>query len=129
MDEARKPDGGLPGQNAIAAQLRAAGAEASSWRARMIARTEVHNAMTEADRGIAEELSETVGPMQKTWAASNDERTRPDHEEADGQTVDAGDQFTVGGEAMDGPGDGDAPPEQVINCRCTLLWEPKGGWG
>lgn len=33
-----------------------------------------------------------------------------------------GQPFNVGGVMMQYPGDG--PPEQVINCRCSLSWEP-----
>jgi hypothetical protein len=120
--------GGLPGQNAIAAAFLASGADMPDWRARTIARTEIHNAMTEVDREIAGKISEDVGPLVKVWAATNDERTRPDHEAADGQSRDADESFSIGGVPMDGPGDIDAPPEQTVNCRCTILWEPKGGW-
>jgi hypothetical protein len=86
--------------------------------------------MSEVDREIAMQLSDDIGPMVKVWCAASDERTRDDHSSTppDGTRVDAEDSFIVGGEEMDGPGDISAPPEQTVNCRCVLLWEPKGGW-
>lgn len=58
----------------------------------------------------------------KTWLASADERTRPDHADADGQTVRLDEQFVVGGVAMDAPGDPAAPADEVVGCRCTLTF-------
>lgn len=88
-------------------------------RARTIARTETHAAaMTgEMEAVKADGLVET-----KEWVSSNDQRTRDDHADANGQTVKLNKSFTVGGESLEYPGDPSGPPEQVINCRCILVY-------
>lgn len=53
-----------------------------------------------------------------TWNAVGDEKTRPDHMDADGQEVNLSDPFTVGGEQLDYPGDPAGSAEQTENCRC-----------
>lgn len=62
--------------------------------------------------------------MMKTWIAEEDERTRPTHRRADGQTVRATTAFRVGKARLQYPGDPSGPPEEVINCRCYIAWEP-----
>jgi len=52
--------------------------------------------------------------------------TVPDHVKADGQTVPWGQPFDVGGFAMMYPHDPEGPPQEVINCRCTMLLEVEG---
>ncbi len=94
----------------------------SRFRARMIAITEVHNASMFAS---VETANATGLQLQKEWAAVEDARTRETHRQADGQTVDMNERFTVGGYRMDRPGDPSAPAEEVINCRCTLLYHEK----
>lgn len=59
-------------------------------------------------------------PMQKTWTAIEDAVTRPDHSDADGQTVPVDQPFIVGGYECQYPGDDDLPDEEVINCRCWV---------
>jgi len=55
----------------------------------------------------------------KTWISMLDERVRPTHQKAHGQTVGVNEDFVVGN------GRGPAPgqiglPEEDINCRCTI---------
>jgi HK97 family phage portal protein len=57
----------------------------------------------------------------KEWLATMDERVRDAHAEADGQIVGMDEPFIVGGEALEYPGDPAGSPENVINCRCTVL--------
>jgi hypothetical protein len=92
-------------------------------RARRIARTETHGAAMYGQQAAAE-----ASPLefQKTWLATEDSRTRPDHAEANGQTVGLYDHFTVGGHHLFYPGDQSAPPEQIINCRCVCTFDPVG---
>jgi hypothetical protein len=59
----------------------------------------------------------------KTWLATPDDRTRETHVEADGQTVPMDGQFDVGGELLDYPGDPSGSDEEVINCRCTVIYD------
>lgn len=93
---------------------------ADGSRAESIARTEVVSASNE---GLLAAASETSLTLQKTWVATEDDRTRADHAEADGQSVGLAETFDVGGEAMQFPGDPDASAEQVINCRCVMFFE------
>jgi hypothetical protein len=58
--------------------------------------------------------------MQKEWIATLDLRTRPTHLEADGQRVDLGDPFIVGGHAADFPAAPSLPPSERYRCRCTV---------
>lgn len=63
----------------------------------------------------------------KKWVAHHDDRTRPAHREADGQTVPATDTFTVGGYRMRYPKDPSAPLHLTINCRCIMVGAKKKG--
>jgi uncharacterized protein with gpF-like domain len=62
-----------------------------------------------------------AGIEQQQWLATEDSRTRPDHADADGQVVQIGDVFLVGGEALRYPGGVNASAAQTANCRCTIL--------
>jgi uncharacterized protein with gpF-like domain len=57
------------------------------------------------------------------WLSSRDSKVRPDHAAADGQTRPVGLPFTVGGVELMYPGDPVGPPGEVVNCRCTMLFE------
>lgn len=58
--------------------------------------------------------------VQHIWMAVMDDVTREAHADADGQTVDAGESFDVGGESLMYPGDPSGSDENIINCRCAL---------
>lgn len=92
----------------------------SAARARTIARTEVISASNAGSLAMVE-LSGFTGT--KTWLATEDERTRPTHRIADGQTVKLTDRFMVGGAPLHFPGDPAGPPEEIINCRCTTTYD------
>lgn len=101
--------------------LNVTGSENWAGRAKTIAVTEVHrmaNAATQA-AAIAISNMEQTG-LDKTWIAHHDERTRPAHRNADGQTVGLYQPFVVGDSLMQYPGDPSAPAYQVINCRCSM---------
>lgn len=90
-----------------------------------IARTETHGAAEITNIAAARA---TGFALVKTWLATNDERTRDDHADADGQVVGIDEPFDVGGEELDFPGDPDGSADNVINCRCTATFElPDGG--
>ena len=95
-------------------------------RAKRIARTEVHTAFERGSYEQALEMKRLGVDLETSWGATEDQRTRPDHAEADGQTVDIGKPFIVGGERLRFPGDPRGSAKQVINCRCTALYYPKG---
>ena len=114
-------------QSKIADAIRKATAgEIGRKRAERIARTETHTAFERGSYEQAKELRTLGLDIVSEWAAVEDKRTRPDHAEADGQTVDIGKPFTVGNEAMRFPGDPRASARQVINCRCTALYYVRG---
>lgn len=97
--------------------------DSSQVRARRIARTEVISAANGAQHATASNVHSTGNPMTKTWLATFDRRTRETHLEAHGQTVAFDQQFEVGGAMLEYPGDPSGPPEEVINCRCTVTYE------
>lgn len=127
------------GQEGIAKQIAEAAPNIAKARARVIARTEVHTAAIQAAQQVADDAIE---PMNKRWISTFDHRTR-DFGEVDGKadmanhrvmnevTVGPGEMFSVprktgGHDLMTGPGDPNAPPYQVINCRCALLFRRVG---
>lgn len=107
------------GVDELAARV-AASAGLTQERAMLIARTEVIAASNAASLATASLLGEAG--MVKEWLATPDARTRETHRVADGQRVPLTDQFTVGGAALMFPGDPTGPPDQVINCRCSIAY-------
>ncbi|HEU4752007.1 MAG TPA: phage minor head protein, partial [Armatimonadota bacterium] len=103
--------------------LSATGSERWPNRATVVARTEAIGAMNagrlEAFKALAEEDPELE--LEAFWLATSDSRTRPTHRAAEGQRVPVGQPFTVGGFPLRFPGDPSGPPQEVIQCRCTLL--------
>lgn len=59
--------------------------------------------------------------LQKQWMSTLDNRTRHDHADADGQTVDEDKPFNVGGYELMYPGDPNGPGHEIYNCRCTMI--------
>jgi SPP1 gp7 family putative phage head morphogenesis protein len=90
-------------------------------RAELIARTESIGALNEAAYLYAASL-QSGAVASKEWLAHHDERTRPTHRKADGQKVPLHAPFHVGASRMMFPGDPTAPPDEVCNCRCSLLF-------
>jgi uncharacterized protein with gpF-like domain len=101
----------------VAAGVRAVIPTIARWSADAIARTETHGA---ANYGSNEAAAETGLPLRREWLAAKDERTRESHAEADGQIVGMDEPFAVGESFLMYPGDPNAPPEEVVNCRCVL---------
>jgi hypothetical protein len=56
----------------------------------------------------------------KRWVSMRDNRVRPDHVTADGQTVPIGQDFNIGGWPAAYPGDPRLPIGERINCRCGI---------
>lgn len=59
------------------------------------------------------------GTGTKTWVASGP-NPRESHSAADGQAVGFDEPFNVGGFDCMYPGDGDLPPEERVNCYCSV---------
>jgi uncharacterized protein with gpF-like domain len=99
------------------------GGAVSDSRSRTIARTETHNAATYAMQETAEQAEDQTGlTITREWVAVHDDRTREAHANADGQEVGIDEPFEVDGEELDRPGDENGSPENVINCRCTIIY-------
>lgn len=64
--------------------------------------------------------------LKRIWVATNDERTRAWHSDLDGQEVDVDEPWeNEYGEIME-PGDPNADPANVYNCRCAMRVDVKG---
>lgn len=92
----------------------------SDGRAMTIARTEIHGAL---EAGSYEQALLVDPNGKKIWLATEDERTRPTHRAADGQSVRIMQPFMVGGAPLAYPGDPAGPPGETINCRCTTIFD------
>lgn len=103
----------------LAARVSSA-AEVAAPRARTIARTEVIGA---CNAGSILTMRSSDLATAKVWLATPDTRTRLDHRIAQGQAVPLDQPFIVGGVPLDHPGDDAGPADQVINCRCTQIYD------
>jgi uncharacterized protein with gpF-like domain len=107
------------GQRGVADFVRALVPQTYRGRAEAIARTETHSA---ASFGAQEAAKETGLPLMREWVSAEDERTREDHAQANGQRVGLEDPFEVGDALLMYPGDPSGPPEHVVNCRCVTTF-------
>jgi hypothetical protein len=93
----------------------------SRYRAELIARTETTRAFNAGSLGGARALG-SFGPVEKSWISGGaDGVTRDSHIIANGQTVGINEMFALMNGQLDHPG-ADGPPEEVCNCRCSLLY-------
>ena len=106
----------------IASGIRKIAPQLSRSRAEIIARTETHAGANAGSFAAADDIGV---PMQKVWVAVEDDRTREEHRQADGQTVDMEKDFTVASEGLQFPGDPDGSAGNVIACRCACIYEAK----
>lgn len=100
--------------------------DVTETRATAIARTEVVGASNAGALTQMEEVADALGTstITKTWLATLDPRTRESHMRANGQKVPLSGRFKVGGWSMDRPhAEGQAPPKEVVNCRCTMTFD------
>jgi len=88
-------------------------------------RTFTRTAMTGAQNAGRQKQMEDAEDMgievKKKWVATLDDRTRDTHQELDGQEVPVDEPFEVEGMEIMYPGDPNAEPELVYNCRCTMI--------
>ena len=61
--------------------------------------------------------------VKKKWMATLDKRTRDSHRDLDGQIRDVDEPFDSPLGKIKFPGDPEAAPGNVYNCRCTLVYE------
>ena len=85
-------------------------------RAATIARTESIGALNAGELAAAKS-SKVV--TTKEWLSQQDDRVRDSHADLDGVEIPVDDMFDNG---CDHPGDENGDPEEVINCRCGLLF-------
>lgn len=91
-------------------------------RARAAARTEVARA---ANAGTYDTVVAAGFTGRKEWVATLDDRTRPDHREADGQRVPIHGLFALGEPPVFGlyPLDRLFPVKETVNCRCVAVYD------
>lgn len=93
------------------------GPATEGYQAERAARTEV---ISSSNHGAYDAYRDSAAST-KTWQATDDSRTRRTHNAADQQTVPMDEPFSVGGFEAQFPGDPSLPPQERVNCRCTLL--------
>jgi len=111
-------DEGL-GERDVAKLIRERTPSIAASRAQTIARTETHAA---ANFAVMESAKSTGVEMRKEWVSATDERTREAHADANGQIVALDEPFNVGGDDLMYPGDPSGSGENVINCRCAMVY-------
>lgn len=117
--------GQLDAQAKITSTLEQVWGTFSAWRAERIARTEVYTAYSHADYESAQSYSV---PMYKIWIHGfNSPLDRVGHVDLNGQKLDRDQQFINPntGQPMLHPHAQGLPAGEVINCRCSLIYEPK----
>lgn len=87
-------------------------------RLRGIVNVETETVSEEARYEAALQATANGAALVKTWRTMLDERVRPTHQDAEGQTVNAAMPFEVGGAFLRFPGDTSlgAPLKEIINC-------------
>ena len=92
---------------------------------RMFARTAMTGAQNAGRQKQMEDAEAKGIKLKKRWLASLDNRTRDTHQRLDGQEVPVKESFHVGTkhgeETIRYPGDPNADPALVYNCRCTMI--------
>lgn len=90
------------------------------------ARTTVTSAENKGRMDMLHDAAEKGVITHKVWLAAIDARTREAHAELDGEEAEIDEPFTNSiGEIMY-PGDPDADPANVYNCRCSLTYKVVG---
>lgn len=89
--------------------------EYSHYRAARTMTTSAENAGRLASYQRAEDMGIKMG---KTWLAAHDNHTRRSHRDYDGMTIPLKEEFARN---LMFPGDPDADPAEIWNCRCTMI--------
>lgn len=87
-------------------------------RAESILRTEVMRMFNLSTHNQQQRTARQVPGLMKEWVATNDDRTRPSHWNANGQRVPVDQPFIVNGFELMFPLDPAGPASETINCRC-----------
>jgi hypothetical protein len=87
------------------------------------ARTAVTSAENKGRMDMLHDAEEKGVKAEKGWLAAHDARVRESHAQVDGEFVGIDKEFSNG---LQFPGDPDGRPEEVYNCRCTLVYKVVG---
>lgn len=90
------------------------------------ARTMITGAENAGRQAAAERATEKGINITKVWVATLDMRTRHAHRFLDGQRKPIDKPFVVDGDEIMYPGDMNAKPYLLYNCRCTYITQFKG---
>ena len=95
-----------------------------------IIRTEASRAIEQSTFDSLEHAVDMGLKAKKMWVAVMDDRTRDSHQSLDGEMVEPHERFSNG---LLHPKDEIGAPEEVINCRCTIMsviegFEPSVRW-
>lgn len=82
------------------------------------ARTAVTSARNGARQEVYERAVDMGIPVKKMWSCTHDTRTRDTHQSVDGEVRDVNKRFSNG---LMFPGDSSGRPEELYNCRCTMI--------
>lgn len=92
------------------------------WQAERLARTDLVSLANESSLRSVKTMHEDDQPRYKIWLTAQDERVRPTHVEGNRQAQLLDDPFVIGGSTLRYPGDPQAPPGEIMNCRCTIVY-------
>lgn len=87
----------------------------------MFARTAMTGAQNAGRQQCMEDTAAMGVDTHKKWVATLDKRTRDSHRHLDGQEVPYNEDFESDHGAIKYPGDPEADPAEVFNCRCTMV--------
>ena len=90
------------------------------------ARTAVTSAENKGRMDMIHEAEDHGVRTKKVWLSVHDKRTREAHLALSGMEADPDEPFEIWGMKIMYPGDPDAEPEMVYNCRCTLTYRVVG---
>lgn len=85
---------------------------------RMFAQTAITGAQNAGRQKQMEDAADMGINVSKQWIATQDRRTRRAHLLRDGDEVPYNEEFSGG---LEYPGDPDGDPDDVYNCRCTMI--------
>jgi hypothetical protein len=118
----RDPEFMMLGADQKARILRNQFKQYSRYQAKRLVRTESNRIANFATQTSALDLFGEEN-LEKTWIHSSSLNERSWHAALNLKTIPYRDYFNVGGELMFRPGEGSA--ENIINCRCTINYQPK----
>lgn len=107
------------------AQIISSSAERSMYKSYRIARTEGLRVQSESKINYANSIKQKYGAdLVKQWDSTLDGKTRPEHQELDGQIKELDEKFKCSGGETDAPGLF-GNPVMDCNCRCCLTHIPR----